>query len=301
MGLIQNIASLAQPTANTIRPTDILTAGQQGQQQIQAGLTGAVNMMANERKQTAQDRADQAVAGLLSKAPSGTQDPTQFNQALGLVSSYGSQGMKDAARNAITSATEGYRTGLQQENFGKTFGLEQNKFDFDKEHKGKLLDLENKKLAVDEAYKNGSLGLQQAQLQISKLNAQQNILNNQFEKQIKVASLKNQGYDYNDKTGKLLYNPDSPKYIASLDASFITDYNKTKPDMNQFKENASNRNLFGSWATFDDRFYNAYGQANKFLLTPTTSKSGLAAKQQVKSLLEAGDYKSLETLLSKYK
>lgn len=301
MGLIQNIASLAQPTANTIRPTDILTAGQQSQQQIQTGLAGAATMMANERKQTAQDRADQAVAGLLSKAPSGTQDPTQFNQALGLASSYGSQGMKDAARNAITSATEGYRTGLQQENFGKTFGLQEKEFGLkekvhadDVVHKNAMLGLQKEQLAIEKAYKNGSLGLQQAQLAMAQAN-------NNFEKQIKVASLKTQGYDIDDKTGKLLYNPDSPKLIASLDSSLIADYNKNKPDMNQFKENASSRNLFGSLATFDDRFYNAYGKANKFLLTPTTSRSGLASKQQVKALLEAGDYKSLETLLSKYK
>ena len=123
MGLLQSVASLAQPT-NTVRPTDILMVGQQAQSNLKEGLSGITNMMANERKQTAQERADSAVAGLLSNAPKGTQDPTQFNQMLGMASTYGSQAMKDTAKNAVESAREGYKNAIQQEQFGKTFGLQ---------------------------------------------------------------------------------------------------------------------------------------------------------------------------------
>lgn len=311
MGLIQNIASLAQPTANTIRPTDILTAGQQGQQQIQAGLAGAANMMANERKQTAQDRADQAVAGLLSKAPSGTQDPTQFNQALGLVSSYGSQGMKDAARNAITSATEGYRTGLQQENFGKTFeldqsrfGLEKDKFSFDKEFKIKELDLKKEQIANEKAYQNGTISIGQYNATTSRINALSQKNQADFNNKLNVFKLGNEGITYNDTTKNFKYDPNSVNALGTYSGTLLGEWDKKYGGSNVIKSAKEIGSINSGWNPFGNLWATEKGQQQEVIsradqvkqLLPTMISEVIGQKGTTKRTID-GLFGSAESFL----
>ena len=315
MGLLQSVASLAQPT-NTVRPSDILMAGQQAQSNLKEGLSGIVNMMANERKQTAQERADSAVAGLLSNAPKGTQDPTQFNQMLGMASTYGSQAMKDTAKNAVESAREGYKAAIQQEQFNKQNELAQHQFEATVAHQGimeaqgqQTIDnmqknaeenrkLEVKKMELQERLANASNETQRygISVQLKSIENQTNALKWGMQKDI--LTLESSGYE-KDKSGKYVFNPNSPKYLLGLDASFRTEYEKTRPSLDKFREFGHTRDLFGGFATSESRYYNAYNDANKFLLTPTSDAKGIAVKQQVRSLLETGDYQGIEKLLKK--
>ena len=316
MGLLQSVASLAQPTSNTVRPSDILMAGQQAQSNLKEGLGGIAGMMAAERKQTAQERADSAVAGLLSNAPKGIQDPTQFNQMLGMASTYGSQQMKDTARNAIESAREGYKTALQQEQFNKQNELAQHQFEASVAHQGimeaqgqQTIDnmqknaeesrkLEVQKMELQERLAKESNALQRASIanQLAGINNQAKMLNWNMQKD--TITLESSGYE-KDKNGNFVFNPSSPKYLLGLDASFRTEYEKTRPSLDKFREFGHTRDLFGGYATSESRYYNAYNDANKFLLTPTSDAKGIAIKQQVRSLLETGDYQGIEKLLRK--
>jgi hypothetical protein len=290
-GLIQNIASLANPAANTVRPTDILMAGQQSREQIQAGLAGIGRMMANERKQTAHDRADEAVAGLLAKAPTGTQDPTQYNQALGLVSAYGSQGMKDAARNAITSATEGYRTGLQQENFGKTFGLQEQTFNEAIRHAKELESQGRTQLSNQAASNAQTAKYQNEMLGLTKAEKEEN-------RKMHKVGMHDKGYSQDTK-GNWVLNTNSYQYLNKKNADFLSDYNKNKPTVKEFMDAGHTRDLFGGVFTFESRYLNAYNKADKFLRTPANNPAEIAIKQQLIPFMDTGDYASIEELLGK--
>lgn len=315
MGLLQSVASLAQPT-NNVKPSDILMVGQQAQSNLKEGLSGITNMMANERKQTAQERADSAVAGLLSNAPKGTQDPTQFNQMLGMASTYGSQAMKDTAKNAVESAREGYKTAIQQEQFNKQNELAQHQFEATVAHQGIMeaqgqqtidnmqknaeanRELEKQKMELQERLAKANNDVQRygISVQLKGIENQTNVLKWGMQKDI--LTLEASGYE-KDKSGNFVFNPSSPKYLLGLDASFRTEYEKTRPSLDKFREFGHTRDLFGGFATSESRYYNAYNDANKFLLTPTSDAKGIAVKQQVRSLLETGDYQGIEKLLKK--
>lgn len=240
MGLLQSVASLAQPTSNTVRPSDILMAGQQAQSNLKEGLGGIAGMMAAERKQTAQERADSAVAGLLSNAPKGTQDPTQFNQMLGMASTYGSQQMKDTARNAIESAREGYKNAAQQEQFGQTLGLQRDQLtELTRSNSAREAlegtritnekDYQDKKLILDNKIADNNHKVALGQLSVAKANAANNRLLSQFNMDVQKMAAENSGAIFGDPknpfkiTGQDI---NSPKVLQSYASQLLGEYDK---------------------------------------------------------------------------
>lgn len=312
MGVFQNIAALAG-NSTQIRPVDILSAGQQGMQQVQAGLQGITGQMAENRKLDAQQRADTAVSNLLKEAPKGTTDPTQFNQALGLASAYGSQGMKDVARNAIQSATEGYRTALQQENFGKEFGLKTNMFEEQKRHTSvsenqaqqsinNLKTYQDEKLALDklqleyqDKWNKASNDVQRAQVgaTLKSIGIQQQNLN--FNQARSIAELKSLGYEQ-DKKGNFNLNTNSPEYIKSFDSRTTDSLLKNVPNYAGFKQLADSNDFFGGYATPNSYNQKAYQDALTYITSPTTNMDVIKNKMRVADYLKSGNYNAINDL-----
>lgn len=312
MGVFQNIAALAG-NSTQIRPVDILSAGQQGMQQVQAGLQGITGQMAENRKLDAQQRADTAVSNLLKEAPKGTTDPTQFNQALGLASAYGSQGIKDVAKNAIQSATEGYRTALQQENFGKEFGLKTNMFEEQKRHASvsenqaqqsinNLKTYQDEKLALDklqleyqDKWNKASNNVERAKIGVSLkgIGIQQQNLN--FNQARSIAELKSLGYEQ-DKKGNFNLNTNSPEYIKSFDSRTTDSLLKSVPSYSGFKELADSSDFFGGYVTPNSYNQKAYQDALTYITNPTADMNVIKNKMRVADYLKSGNYDAINGL-----